>query len=257
MKKLSTIILFIVIYSLAADCGLKYPVIEIIFKDSTLWWRDLNSFFGAGPILLDGELTTILEDGYNCEKQKYEKAFIDTNTYLHRDYTSGSHPEWRIINIGQNDLSTYNVGDVFKDEFMHWQQCGMLKLTYEEADSIATLLTKAMDDDFENELCSCYESDIFFATEYPTGGEYPASFVKWAEEACATVSIALQKKPANASIVFEKGIARIPEHLRGESYFIFDMNGRVIKKGKAGEMIRMPDSPAILKIGIEKPILLK
>lgn len=237
---------------MATDCGLMYPIVKIIFRDSTIWWRDLNSFFGAGPVLLDGELTTILEDGYNCEKQKYEKAFIDTNTYLHRDYGTGNHLEWRIMYIGQNNLSTYNVGDVFKDEFMHWQQCGMLSLSNEEVDDLGDSIAKAIVDMFEN--LNSLQKDRFSVSDYP--GDR-TQFAKWAEEACATVSIALQKKPANASIVFEKGIARIPEHLRGESYFIFDMNGRIIKKGTAGEMIRMPISPAILKIGIEKPILLK
>ena len=120
---------------------------------------------------------------------------------------------------------------------------------------MGNILASAIDDKFEN--LNWTETDLFFVDNYPMDGPYSSQFVKWAKEDCATVSIALQKKPANASIIFEKGIARIPEHLRGESYFIFDMNGRVIKKGNAGEMIHMPVSPAILKIGIEKPILLK
>lgn len=256
MKRITALILFAVVYSLADSCGLQYPIVEITFKDSSLWRENTHSFFDAGPVLLNGQLTYILEDGYNCENPKYEKAFIDTNTYLRKDYGTGNISEWRIVDIGQNDLSTYNMGDVFKDEFMHWQQCGMLSLNYEEADSLGDYLAKVIDDMFDNLNWS--ETDAFIVDDYPmTGGSAPAQFVDWAKKDCATVSITPLEKPAKASIAFEKGTVFIPEFLRGEKYFVFDMNGRVIKKGTAGETIRMPTSPAILKIGLEKLVLQK
>ena len=49
----------------------------------------------------------------------------------------------------------------------------------------------------------------------------------------------------------------ISKSLLGEAYAIFDMNGKLIQKGIAGEIIRMPTSPSILKIGARKPFLCK
>lgn len=235
---------------MAGDCGIvRFPVTRVTFNDSTLWWRDLNSFWGAGPLLVNDELTYTLEDGYNCEKGEYEKAFLDSNVYLNRlrHFTGYSSHGVRIVDIAYNTLSSHNIGDVFKDEFLHWQQCGMLNLTPEEADSVADVLVNMIN--ALNDNLDCWETEQFLVCDPPAG--VPQQFVKWANEACASTSIEFpQRTPAN-NIVYENGRAQIPEHLRGERYFIFDMNGRILQKGLATETIDLPPTPSILKIGKE------
>ena len=294
MKKCIIIILInISIIWAEKYCKMDIPL-GIYFKDSEIWFNE-NSFKEGCYTVVDDTLSEKLADGYKCLKKESEKAFLDSNIFLYRNVKStinsirtnslSIYTSYEISNnIYSRSLANHSIDEIFKDEFMHWQQCGMLSLTYEEADSMATSIIMAIKR-FGDEL-DCTDADKFYVCDGPSPTEQIAKWVEescsaeglnlpnsplhnycddeeflnsadWLREACGKESLIHFQNTANASIVFEKGIAHIPEHLRGESYLIFDMNGRIIKKGNAGEMIRMPDSPAILKIGIEKPILLK
>lgn len=234
-------VLFLAGFSLAAKCGLEIDGRRIVFMDSTLWWQNTYLFWGA---------VFILEDGYNCEKGEYEKAFLDSNTYIQRILDGGK--KWLII--GQNSLSAYGIGEVFRDEFLHWQKCGMLDLTYEQADSIAMSLAEAM----SLRDSSYYEMDLFYLTEYPPmGGGMPQQFVDWASEDCRTASIEKRQSRSTDPILFDRGLVQISKSLQGENYFVFDMNGKVVQKGVAGETIRVSILPSIFKIGEGRLFLLK
>ncbi len=155
-------------------------------------------------------------------------------------------------------MATHGIGDAFKDEFLHWQQCGMLNMTYEEADSLIEPMAQALNNYLTDPV---WTTEGFFETlglwasdaAYP----YPNEVLDWAQKACKKVPIAQQRLVAQADIIFENGLAHIPERLMGQKYFIFDMNGRVIQAGIAKETIRMPLYPVILKIENEKPFLSK
>lgn len=73
--------------------------------------------------------------------------------------------------------------------------------------------------------------------------------MQWADEACKTVSFVELKTSSRIGVVIEKDFAHISDMLQGKTYFVFDLNGRIIQKGVAGEIIRLPACPAILKIG--------
>lgn len=117
MKKIILFAFLLMINTMAATCELTWPI-DIFFKDSTIW-RDKYAF-ASGSVY-------VTEDGYNCEKKEFEKAFLDSNVFLYRN------PLKKTLFIYSNDIDTYNEGDVFRDEFLHWQKCGMLKMSYEEA----------------------------------------------------------------------------------------------------------------------------
>lgn len=277
MKKIATVFLLLAMYVAAEECELEYPKIEIRFADSTLWWRNSYSFFGVGPVALQNdEWSYVLEDGYNCEKKTMEEAFLDSNIILSRELPAGYHrPSGiNILFIYSLSLKKHDIGDVFKDEFLHWQQCGMLSLTYEEADSLATSLVEPLNDFVKGKI-GVIVTDAFVVEGYP--GANPTQISQWIEETCAKVQPqsppdtgtnpnnkepetpeSLQRlKSANMGVVFENHVAHIPEYLRGEKFFIFDMTGKVAQKGFAEETIQLPDSPSILKIGARKPILCK
>lgn len=116
--------LSVVVWAEDYYCLLRNMSVEFI--DSTIW-RDKYAF-GSGSVY-------VTEDGYNCEKELFEneKAFLDSNTYLSRYSSVKGLPGWKRINITQNEKSEHKIGDVFRDEFLHWQKCGMLKMSYEEA----------------------------------------------------------------------------------------------------------------------------
>ncbi|MCR5378994.1 MAG: hypothetical protein K6E57_08585 [Fibrobacter sp.] len=258
MKKyLIVLFLFLSLAFADKDCHENIPL-EIHFLDSTIWYNSYSFSSGCYAVVAD-TLSETLEDGYRCSKEgiKSEKAFLDSNVFLYRGLPPGVHPQpgENILYIYSVSVATHSLGDVFRDEFLHWQQCGMLSLTYEEADSLVSSLVEVMNEKFANERCYCYKSDKINASDYP--GDSPDQIVTWSNEVCATVPIAQSYNVVRMDIVFENGLARIPERLIGQKYFVFDLNGKVLQQGLAEETIRMPNTLAILKIGNENPVLLK
>jgi len=253
MRKFIFTILLTAIYVMADECDdswrdLTLPIV-ITFTDSSLWYKRYSFSDGAAYVT---------EDGYNCRKQKYEKAFLDTNTYMYREKRSDM-PQWTFkLYVLQRKQSSYGIGDVFKDEFLHWQDCGMLNLTHEQADSIITPLAYAMNNWFEGKwLNEGYETDLFYVWEVGGGYTRPKEISAWAKQACLSELTALSpEKPQRASITFEKGTVHVPEDQQGNTYFLFDVNGKVIKNGIADKTINLPNKPTILKIGNTKPVLL-
>ncbi len=148
-------------------------------------------------------------------------------------------------------ILNHGLGDAFRDEFLHWQQCGFLNLSYEEADSLVGYLVDALNDFYKGKVIQTSWVEIEEAYFDVSSDQIK----NWAKRACAKAPIAQVKKNGAARIVLENGLAHIPERLIGQKYFIFDMNGRVIQQGIASETIRMPLYPVILKVGNEKPFL--
>ncbi len=267
MKKGVVSFLLAISFACAEDCRFV-DFFDIYFTDSTIWYNEYSFFDGSFVVdslseWIDAEnLPETLEDGYQCYKKGYrdEKAFLDSNVFLHREKRRyrGVDDMNTVVLFGLS-VANHRVGDVFKDEFLHWQQCGMLNLTYEEADSLVTPLAKALNEHLANDsgYSSSYESDCFFAGDFPVGSEFPDKFIKWRDEICKTEGSILQKNSSNEKLIFGNGLVRVPCSLQGETYFVLDLNGRVIRKGIAGEIIRMPAYPAILKVGAQRPVLFK
>lgn len=244
MKKIAAIALFLAALSMAEECGLNMDGRKIIFMDTTIWWRSSSLFWGS---------VFVLEDGYNCEKGEYEKSFVDSNTYIQRISERGT----KVLIIEQNSLSDYKIGDIFREEFLRWQKCGMLNLTYEQADSIATLLVEPINSCDIDFGATRGIASIYFS-EYPYAGvSIPKQFFDWAKEDCRTVSIGKSFHHGTDRILFKQGLVQIPKSLRDENYFVFDMNGKVVQKGVAGETIRVSIVPSIFKIGNRQALLLK
>lgn len=231
-------------------CRLDHSI-QIFFPDTTIWYEGNTFPYNLYTVIAD-TLSETLPDGYHCYKKMRtgEFASIDSNIFVY--YPHSLEKKLYIFSVSS---ATRGLGDAFRDEFLHWQQCGMLSLTYEEADSLIEPLVKMMNEEFVNEDCDCYRSDKLVVDDYP--GEFPDQIVKWAKDACAKTSIVQPRKLARADVFFENGLAHIPDRLIGQRYFVFDLNGKVIQKGFAGETIRMPNMHSILKVGKEKPTLLR
>ena len=283
MKKFLFFISFAMGLSFAEVGCYENITVQIHFRDPTIWSRD-GIFLSGCYAVVNDTLSETLIDGYKCFKEwnKAEKVYLDSNVFLFRDkesymnvYSLSIYSLYEAKNdVYSKDVATHNIGDVFKDEFLHWQQCGMLSLTYEEADSLATSLVEPLNDFVKGKI-GVIETDAFVVEDNPHAN--PSQISQWIEETCAKVQPqsppdtgtnpnnkepetpeSLQRlKSANMGVVFENHVAHIPEYLRGEKFFIFDMTGKVAQKGFAEETIQLPDSPSILKIGARKPILCK
>ena len=230
-------------------CRLHVPI-EIHFLDSTIWH---SKYSFSGYYYTDDNDT--LADGYKCLKKESEKAFLDSNVFFYRGHILGEHkkPGEQILYVFQVNTSTYNIGDVIKDEFMHWQECGMLSLTHEEADSLSTFLADSLNN-FYNELNSL-ETDMF--AYYPYSYDNPDQIIEWTKKACQSAVPIQPRKHPDSRISFENHLAHIPPTLHGEKYFVFDLNGKTIQQGIAEETVRIQQTPVILKIGSQNPILPK
>lgn len=251
MKKIIAILLFALTQIAFAWCGVE-TTIKVNFMDSTIWFNKYSFSSGCLAVVND-TLSETLPDGYKCNKafSGLEKTFLDSNVTIKRGRFLGV----QYIDIYVLSLATHELGDVFKDEFLHWQQCGMLNLTYEEADSLVTPLAKAINENFDNEPDNLYESDIFRSTGIT--GSLPYQVSQWEKAACSVTAIKRQTRQSRAEITFKNGWVHTPKSKQGEVYYIFDLNGKIIQQGSAKENIRIPSAASILRIGNSAPVLLK
>ncbi|MBR4347333.1 MAG: hypothetical protein IKP90_03295 [Fibrobacter sp.] len=256
MKKALAFLLLVASLAFAEDnCQLDFGF-QIFFQDSSIWY-DGDSFpYNLYTVIAD-TISETLPDGYRCYKnmRTVVPSPIDSNIIIYYPHSS----EKRIY-LFSVPMATHGIGDAFKDEFLHWQQCGMLNMTYEEADSLIEPMAQALNNYLTDPVWTTegfFETLGLHATDLPVPFEYPQLVRDWTKKACAKAPIAQVKKNGAAGIVLENGLAHIPERLIGQKYFIFDMNGRVIQAGIAKETIRMPLYPVILKVGNEKPFLSK
>jgi len=261
MKKMAKIVLLLAAYSLATDCDFNiHEQFEIFFTDSTIWAGEYSFSSGCYVVIAD-TLSEWLEDGYRCNKRELqdEKAFLDTNVFIHRAKSRfRGVDDVNYIDLFSLTIATHSAGDVLRDEFLHWQQCGMLNLTYEEADSLITPLAEALNKYLidESGFMRDYVSDEFDASDYPVGS-FPAEFVKMRDKTCGTNVPVLSRSISDEKIIVENGLVRIPNSLQGKKYFVFDLNGKLIQNGIVGKMLQIQYAPSILKIEDQKSMLLK
>lgn len=252
MKHVLLLCLLLHCFSFAEFCRLEEGS-RIDFLNDSLWYMASRSFF------LHGCMLYTLEDGYECDKSSSarndmsERSFLDSNVYLYRVLPNQLY-------IFTSSKATHTMAEVFRDEFLHWQQCGMLSLTYEEADSLIAPLVEEMkqegDEYCYNECDSVYDTSKF---DYEKGLWYPFTYPKtvlgWIEESCEEKSSLGEPFRESGKVSFDGRVAMIPESLRGAKYAVFDMNGRVLEKGLAPERIGMPAFWAILRIDGLPPIV--
>ena len=256
MKNCLTFLFLTASLAFAGDnCKLDLEI-QISFRDSSIWYEGDSFPYNLYTVIAD-TISETLPDGYKCFKQMMsgEPSFIDSNILIYYP-----HRTEKMIYLFSVPMATHGLGDAFKEEFLHWQQCGMLNMTYEEADSLIEPMAQALNNYLTDPVWTTegfFETLGLHATDLPVPFEYPQLVRDWAKKACAKAPIAQVQKNGASGIVLENGLAHIPERLMGQKYFIFDMNGRVIQAGIAKETIRMPLNPVILKIENEKPFLSK
>ena len=151
------------------------------------------------------------------------------------------------------DITGIAIGEVFRDEFLHWQQCEKLSLTYEEADSLIAPLVEEMERE-DSELCdlkcdSIYDISKFYYARGPWAPfTYPKTISTWIEESCETEPIRGFAENRAGGLLFVGRDVVVPKDLQGEKYIIFDMNGKVLESGLTGARIKLPAHPIILEI---------
>ena len=256
MKHIILFCLVTVGISFAEYCRLEESS-RVDFLDTTIWYMGDRTYFFPSVVPL--ELVYTLEDGYACHRyygnsnrEHTERSYLDSNVYLYRVAPNQLY-------IFTSTKATHTIGEVFRDEFLHWQRCEKLSLTYEEADSLIAPLVEEMERDY-NEFCGLecdpiYDTSKFYYSWGIMLSLYPKTIMTWIEESCETVPIrGLAENKADGLLFVGRNVL-VPEELQGEKYIIFDMNGKVLESGFAGARIKLPAHPIILKIkGLLLPV---
>ena len=250
---MNRIILFCLVtvgISFAEYCNI-YKGGRIDFLDDSIWYMGDRTYFFPSVVPL--ELVYTLEDGYACHRyygnsnrEHTERSYLDSNVYLYRVAPNQLY-------IFTSTKATHTIGEVFRDEFLHWQQCEKLSLTYEEADSLIAPLVEEMERE-DSELCdlkcdSIYDISKFYYARGPWAPfTYPKTISTWIEESCETEPIRGFAENRAGGLLFVGRDVVVPKDLQGEKYIIFDMNGKVLESGLTGARIKLPAHPIILEI---------
>ena len=124
MKK-SLIFLFLTAsLAFAGDnCQLDLEI-QISLRDSSIWYEGDSFPYNLYTVIAD-TISETLPDGYKCFKQMMsgETSFIDSNILIYYP-----HRIEKMIYLFSVPMATHGLGDAFKEEFLHWQQCGMLSI---------------------------------------------------------------------------------------------------------------------------------
>ena len=251
MKRIIFFCLMTVVFSFAEYCRIEGGG-RVDFLDTTIWYMGDRTYFFPSVVPL--ELVYTLEDGYACHRyygnsnrEHTERSYLDSNVYLYRVFPNQLY-------IFTSTKATHTIGEVFRDEFLHWQQCEKLSLTYEEADSLIVPLVEEMDR-VDDELCdrkcdSIYDISKFYYERGPwTPFTYPKTILTWIEESCETEPIRGLAENSASGLLFVGRDVVVPKDLQGEKYILFDMNGKALESGFAGARIRLPAHPSILMLG--------
>ena len=250
MKRIILFCLIAVGFSFAEYCRLEESS-RVDFLDTTIWYMGDRTYFFPSVVPL--ELVYTLEDGYACHRyygnsnrEHTERSYLDSNVYLYRVFPNQLY-------IFTSTKATHTIGEVFRDEFLHWQQCEKLSLTYEEADSLIAPLVEEMERD-HNEFCGLecdpiYDTSKFYYSWGITLSPYPKTIMTWIEESCETEPIRGLAGNRAGGLLFVGRDVVVPKDLQGEKYIIFDMNGKVLESGLAGARIKLPAHPSILMLG--------
>ena len=254
MKKLLFSLSFLFVADVIAVCNNQYVGEIVEFLDSSIWYNnDGGAFLHGFPTLVNGEVSYFLEDGYNCEQKESKRSFLDSNNaFLYRRQDSYS----QMLSVVVLDASTFLPGDIFRDEFLHWQRCGMLSLSYEEADSVVTPLVKAMNEYFtEEDNSGEFSSQFFRATPDYIG--LSKQINQWMEQSCEAAPLPQSSSVSHCQIVFMNGLIQIPPELQGKHHFMFDLNGQTLQSGKLEQNVTLPRHPVILKIDGQREIFIR
>ena len=139
------------------DC-LDAETFYITFKDSSIWFSKYSFGYGRSDYLSDS-LGDVLEDGYNCNKYglNYEKSFLDEHVFL--DRLKIKYPYQ--FDMYSTKKATHGMGDVLRDEFIHWHQCDMLAISLEEMETMIAPIVEMLNSGYASD----YKEGLYDTTK--------------------------------------------------------------------------------------------
>lgn len=154
--------------------------------------------------------------------------------------------------------ATHSVVDVAIDELKHFQKCGYFDISDEKMDSIVKEMEQGMIPKTKRNfgrniyVADCGDGSGCVASCDHTGGcfgdIYYSSSIKNVLVARNATDALPYRMDFAARIVAENGRLNVPADLEGRSFVLFNLNGRVLRKGELSNNMALPREPAVLRI---------
>ncbi|WP_407457565.1 hypothetical protein [Fibrobacter sp.] len=181
--------------------------------------------------------------------------------------------------------SEHTIVDVIKDEFYHYQECGYIAYSKEKLDSMFVQM---------DETLGTLKDGSFVWYEYPCSADYRTRNelvgIHFAQSFCSDASAycPCYRNPstgdedsrrvidsvynarcksdgmrnvsltgAGNKIVVDAEYIQTPNQFKNHTYYLMDVQGRVLEQGRLGSRLKRPKQPVVLQIVGAKPIFVK
>ena len=245
--------------------------IRIVFPHNITNYLDANEkecFFGR---LSNGKVARIFTNGYGTCYDDVCSSVLDTSIFFleedeERDCGFSLYFIYKGVNASSERTAfsfyalsdaTHSLLEVIHDEFKRFQECGYFDISSEVMDSILSdmdsVLIPGLNDKLHKDY---YVTDCGNGTgcmEWcPLSGD-PCYWSKYTsiyeilEKRNAQISIPYHVDFA-ARIVVDNGRLHVPEGLESRAYMLYDLNGRVLRRGQLHNNMVLPRESAILRV---------
>jgi hypothetical protein len=206
-------------------------------------------------------------------------SVMDSNIYIFWPWEDGVY---EFFAFSQNE---HTILEIIKDEFIHYQQCGLISYSREKLDSMFVQMDETLgtlkDGSFvwyEHPCSADYRTrkdrvGIFFAQSFcsdssaycpcyrnpPTGDEDSRDVIDSVYEVrCKSDGIRNISLAGNRNdIVVDGEYIRTSDQYKNRTYYLMDLQGRVLEQGRLGQQLKRPKQPVVLQIIGAKPIFVK
>lgn len=277
MKKLFFVFLVGVVTSFACNTSyvrLEFPK-DIINKD----WEGLDSYQDSSMSKMCSSYIPawwfLSFDGIDAIP-----SVLDSNIYIVNPWDADN-----IFLFFAFSQSEHTILDVIKDVFYHYQECGYIAYSKEKLDSIYVQMDETLgtlkDGSFvwyEHPCSADYRTrndrvGIFFAQSFcsdssaycpcyrdpPAGDEDSRVVIDSVYEVrCKSDGIRNISLAGNRNdIVVDGEYIRTSGQYKNRTYYLMDLQGRVLEQGRLGQQLKRPKQPVVLQIIGAKPIFVK
>lgn len=204
-----------------------------------------------------------------CSSVLDSSVFLLEHTHCGDDYTTdvlwrngyeihdGECTTYEFVSFSD---ATHSLAEVVMDELRHFQRCRYLDITDERMDSILADMERLVPPALEIKRPWLVENIYITDCENragcmekcdATGGCFEYIFYTNIEKILAarngTESLPYRMDFA-ARIAVENGRLVVPADLIGRSFVLFNLNGRVLRKGELRSDMVLPHEPAVLRV---------
>lgn len=270
MKKMLILLFFSIMVSFA--CNTSYIRMELPVE----MWVDWPECEGDSAVC--AQCSAYMHHWYDLDADALPSV-MDSNIYIFWPWENGVY---EFFAFSQNE---HTILEIIKDEFIHYQQCGLISYSREKLDSMFVQMDEtlgALEEDFyiwyeypcrysytaKDELVGthfaqsyCSDTLAFCPCYYgaPVGHtDIPRVIDSVYKARCGIDGINTVKLIDEGNkVVVSNDIIQIPYQYKDRTYSLTDLQGRILEQGFLGSQLPRSKRPIILKINGLKATYIK